>query len=125
MFLIRKKWILVTACIALISGCAHRENSPPVVNVDPIAPDEAMLKRDWPQVAAMYPNGSVAAGPAEFNYEPKRNMPEWKYYCADSGTFFLNMALVPYNLVKHPQMEVVSTPGGAVRRTYNAQPVLP
>jgi hypothetical protein len=94
------------------------------VNVDPVPPDEAMVKRDWPQVTAEYPNGAVAAGPTNFNYEPKRNMPEWKYALADSGTFFVNMVLLPYNLIKDPPTKVVVAPGETVGPSYTAQPVM-
>ena len=125
MFSIRKHSILAVACMSVMVGCTYRHNSPPVVNVDPAPSDEAMLKRDWPQVTAEYPNGAVAAGPTNFNYEPKRNQPEWKYALADSGSFFVNMVLLPYNLIKHPQTEVVVTPGETVGPTYTAQPVLP
>ena len=88
MFWIRKNSILLAACMSVMIGCAHRQDSPPVVNTDPIQPDEAMQRRDWAQATAIYPNGAVAAGPTEFNYEPKRGMAEWKYNYADSGTFF-------------------------------------
>src|SRR3954451_7008461 len=63
-------WLLASL---LLTGCAYRQNSRPVVNVDPIPPDEAMQKRDWPQVTSVYPNGAVAAGPTNFNYEPRRD----------------------------------------------------
>jgi hypothetical protein len=125
MYSIRKHLILLAACLSVMVGCSYRHNSPPVVNVDPVPPDEAMVKRDWPQVTATYPNGAVAAGPTNFNYEPKRNMPEWKYAFADSGTFFVNMVLLPYNLIKDPPTKVVVAPGETVGPTYTAQPVMP
>src|SRR3954453_20125783 len=124
MFSIRKKTLLLIACAGLF-GCSYRQNSAPVVNVDPIPPDEAMQRRDWPQAVASDPKGAVAAGPTQFNYEPKRNQPEWTYALADSGTFFVNMALLPYNLIKHPQWGVKISPGETVLPTYNAQPVMP
>src|SRR5436309_2557657 len=116
---------MIVASLCALAGCAHRQNSAPVAVADPITPDEAMQRRDWPQATAGYPNGAVAAGPTEFNYEPKRGMPEWQYSLADSSTFLVNMALLPYNLVKHPQTEVVVTPGETVGPTYSAQPVMP
>ena len=126
-FLASGSWLPATVCLAtfFVAGCAHRENSPPEVNVEPVMPDEAMQHRDWPQATAIYANGAVAAGPTEFNYEPKRGMPECRYYYADYGTFFVNMILLPYNLYKHPQTEVVISPGETIPPTYTAQPVLP
>src|SRR3954453_1275598 len=124
MFSIRKKTLLLIACAGLF-GCSYRQNSAPVVNVDPIPPDEAMQRRDWPQAVVSYPNGAVAAGPTQFNYEPKRNQPEWTYALADSGTFFVNMALLPYNLIKHPQWGEQIYPGETVGPTFTAQPPLP
>ena len=94
--------------------------------VEPIAQDEAMQNRQWTQVTAVYPNGAVAAGPTDFTREPKRNMvPEWRYWYADSFTFFGNMVLLPYNLFKHPPTEVVIAPGETVGPSYTAQPVMP
>src|SRR5690242_13930633 len=70
MFSTRKNALLLAAVISL-GGCTYRHNSPPVTNVEPVQPDEAMQRRDWAQSSAVYPNGAVAAGPTDFNYEPK------------------------------------------------------
>src|SRR3954462_2330517 len=114
MFSIRKHSILLAASLSVIVGCTYRHNSPPVVNVDPVPPDEAMVKRDWPQSTAEYPNGAVAAGPTNFNYEPRRDQANWKYALSDSGTFFVNMVLLPYNLIKDPPTKVVVAPGETI-----------
>jgi hypothetical protein len=112
--------------LAPLSGCSYRHNSPPVVLEEPVPADDAMQKRDWAQSTAFYPNGAVAAGPTQFNYEPTRNQtPEYKYYYGDSATFLVNMALLPYNLLKHPQGGVQIYPGETVLPTYTAQPALP
>src|SRR3954453_22163507 len=124
MFSGHKKALLVIACAGIV-GCTYRHNSPPMETVAPVAPDEAMVRRDWAQSTAAYPNGAVAAGPTQFNYEPKRNQPEWTYTFADSGTFFVNMALLPYNLIKHPQSGEQIYPGETIGPTYTAQPTLP
>jgi hypothetical protein len=121
-----KKIILLAISALTFCGCASRHESKPVAGVDPIAPDEAMQKRDWPQVVAAYPNGSVAAGPTEFRKEPKRGMtPEWKYAFADTATFFTNMVLLPCNIIEHPLGEVKVAKGETVGPTYTAMPVLP
>jgi hypothetical protein len=116
----------VPVLLIALTGCSYRHNSPPEVLEEPVPADEAMVKRDWAQSSAYYPNGAVAAGPTQFNYEPKRNQtPEYKYYYGDSATFLVNMALLPYNLLKHPQGGVVVSPGETILPTYTAQPKLP
>src|SRR5262249_29537720 len=111
--------------LAPLAGCSARHNSPPEVLEEPVPADEAMIKRDWAQSAALYPNGAVAAGPTQFNYEPTRNMPEYKYYVADTSTFLVNMALLPYNLLTNPQGSVRIYPGQTILPTFTAQPKLP
>lgn len=122
-----RKIILLAIGAITLCGCAsaNRHESAPVAVVDPVAPDEAMLKRDWSPAIAAYPNGSVAAGPTEFRYEPKRGMPEWRYAFADSGTFFANMLMLPYNIIKHPLGGVKIAKGETVPPSYTAMPVLP
>jgi hypothetical protein len=122
---IRKKCVLLAACMATMVGCTYRHNSPPVENVAPIPADEAMQHRDWPQVAAVYPKGAVVAGPTNFNYEPKRGMPEWNYYYADTSTFTVNMLLLPYNFFKAPPWTARTYPGETIPPTFTAQPVMP
>jgi hypothetical protein len=126
MFWIRKAGLAVLVAAALSVGCTHRENTPPMATVAPAVQDEAMQRRMWDQSTAMYPSGAVAAGPTEFNYEPKRYMvPEWRYWYADSFTFFGNMTLLPFNLIGHPQTQAVIYPGETVLPSYTAQPVMP
>src|SRR2546423_14313612 len=97
--------IALTAGAALSGavGCAHKTPPKPDVMVDPlIVEDPAMQQRKWDSSVALYPNGATLAGPTEFTFEPKRGQAWWAYTYADSLTFLLNTALLPYNLVMTP-----------------------
>jgi len=87
--------------------------------------DGAMALRDWSQSTALYPNGAAVAGPTDFNYEPKPDQKEWAYYYADTGTWGLNMLLLPFYGFATPQWDAVTYPGEVVQTTYTGQPPLP
>src|SRR5437016_3607583 len=95
---------LLALCALLAgAGCAARTPPKPDQLTDAtLKPDPAMERRDWDTSAAYYPNGAVVAGLTEFNFEPKHNQAGYVYYGADSFTFLLNVAVMPYNLIVTP-----------------------
>jgi hypothetical protein len=120
-----KSLILLASLVALGGGCAYRRNSPPEALVPAVPLDDAMQHRNWEQATAVYPNGSVVSGYNEFRYEPRRDMEDWRYAYADTGSFFVNMAMLPYNLYKHPQSKPHTYPGETIGPSYTVQPVMP
>src|SRR5581483_1878004 len=115
-------WLLASLAA---TGCVHRRDAHPFPTVEAVQPDEAMQRRDWAQSTATYPNGAVAAGPTEFQYETDTRLPVMQYNLAESATFLGNLVLLPYNLYKHPPDTVTVYHGEVVSPTSTAQPILP
>jgi hypothetical protein len=116
--------LLVSAAVVAV-GCAVRTPPKPDQLTDnTIKPDQAMQRRDWDQSSAMYPNGQVVAGPTEFPFEPKHNQSSYSYYGADSATFLLNVAVMPYSLIVTPPWQKITYPGAVTPPTSTGTPVL-
>ncbi len=110
----------------LVGGCVKSNQVHPApLNRTPVPVDGAMMIRDWPQSTALYPNGAAVAGPTDFTYEPKADQSDWSYYYADTGTWLLNMLLLPYYGFATPQWDAVTYHGEVVQTTYTGQPPLP
>lgn len=127
MFSIRKLSVVLSVPLlwTCVEGCARKTDSAPVVSHEPQEIDAAMQLRQWDQSVAYYPNGDAVAGTTLFSYEPTRERNELNYYYADTGVFFLNLALVPYRLFADPVTATRTYAGETVSPSYTAVPPLP
>lgn len=117
----------LSACsLAIFTGCARKNYAAKdELNPTPILEDDAMRQRQWTQSNALYPSGVVPAGPTLFEYEPRRQMNQYRYYYADIGVFALNTALLPYQGFKTPPWREAYYRGAWIEPSYTANPPTP
>lgn len=117
---------LALALLILPAGCQRSfVEQPEPLQDEPVVEDDAMRLRQWTQTSAMYPNGSIDAGPTGFAYEPRRYMQDPNYYAADTAVFVGNFFMLPIRLVQTPPWETITYRGRWILPTHHAMPPLP
>ncbi len=116
--------ILCLAGLALLSGCVNSSTtSTGQINMEPLTIDPAMQQRQWEPQTATYANGDTVTWSTGFAYDADPEQEDWKYYFADTGTYFVNLVTSPYTAYK--QRDGVASTGVQIPPTYTAVPPLP
>ena len=112
MFSIRNLSAALSLGVILLGvGCHKKDLDPkPAMNNQPIAEDDAMKTRLWPQSTAVYENTAVTAGPDRYLYEA--NDPKYGYLL-DTPLFLVNSVVWPFTYFDHGISDQVSNPTGA------------
>ena len=108
------------------SSAVGLHNSPPEsLSAPSIDVDEAMQARDWNLTPAYYPSGSTVAGPTEFAFVPAPNQPQERAVIVEPALFFVNLAVMPIEIIRCPPWTAVQWKAASVEPTYTAVPPLP
>jgi len=116
--------LLGVACAApLVAGCQieHRVPGPEPVNTTPIVVDQAMVKRDWEPVPALYTNDVVMAFP---DYSPLRAKNNRYNPLVETPLFLANIAYMAYGVFVDPPWIMVGYKSMSMEPTYTAMPPL-
>lgn len=126
--------LALAALLVLTGGCtsANRPVRAPKVTA-PVAYDEAMALRDWPQTTVTIANGDIDAGPTNATWEYDSTMgaqqPSQRRrslaMLAEAGVFLGNVVMLPYQIVKDPPTEDRQYEGVIIAPTYSAAVPVP
>jgi hypothetical protein len=93
-----------------------------LVNADPIVVDPAMAARQWPIMAAVYPNFSSTAGYADSPLVASPKLGPIKHAVVETPVFLVNTLLLPVYMIQvnpYAQLEATSF---YLPPTYTANP---
>jgi hypothetical protein len=99
-----------------------QKQQPDLVNADPIVVDPAMAARQWPIMAAVYPNFSSTAGYADSPLVASPKLGPIKHAVVETPVFLLNTLLLPVYMIQvnpYAQLEATSF---YLPPTYTANP---
>ena len=111
---------------AINAGC--QRNIPPTmekVNNTPLAPDDAIAKRDWQQTTSYYGNGDTTAGGTGYMFQTHETIPDGWRRIVDPTISSMNMVLLPIGVFVNTPFGPQVAQGEMIPPTYTAQPPLP
>jgi hypothetical protein len=120
---IRGAGLLLAAGALAGAGCqVAQKQQPDLVNADPIVVDPAMAARQWPTMAAVYPNFSVTAGCAQAPLVAKSTLPPIQHAIVETPVFVVDSLLIPVFMIQtNPYAELEAT-SFYLPPTYTAVP---
>ena len=121
--------VLALGAAAAATGCQQDRSRPArqqaVVEVEPLAMDEAIMARDWPPTVAYYAEGAVTAGPTRELFRVPHNVQGIARPLLEPVAFGGNVLYWPFSYIVQPPGTTQTFQGLEIEPTYTAVPPLP